>query len=394
MTSGSWSGDDDEALSYLRKTSSYADPWSLAVSRNSSWLALNRATMSSIVALADPWRPPYQRSISTGAASVAVSRASSGHSGNSGSPSPLPVWTASPDPVVGGSLQAAATSAAAIRTAMRTWRRVTRFSLSSLDRARGEAPDDLAGECEEQQKHRQGHDERGGDGDVGVGDLGADDVLQGELGGLLAIVVDDRLGPQVLVPGTERRDDDERRADGPGERHREPPEEAHVPVAVEAGGVVELGRDAAGPLAGEERAERRGPDRQHQAGVGVDPAQLADRLHVGQQRDLQRQQQRGHEQGEHQRLEREPQEGEGVRGQDRGQHLGHGDERGDREAALHGGADVALVPTPVPHRRPEGHHDAGGDADAHQRGEQQRPPARPRQAEPDELGGGQHCDGE
>src|ERR671918_644051 len=117
MTSGSWSGDDDEALSYLRKTSSYADPW----------------------------RPPYQRSISTGAASVAVSRASSGHSGNSGSPSPLPVWTASPDPVVGGSLQATATSAAAIRTAMRTWRRVTRFSLSSLDRARGEAPDDLAG---------------------------------------------------------------------------------------------------------------------------------------------------------------------------------------------------------------------------------------------------------
>ena len=85
-----------------------------------------------------------------------------------------------------------------------------------------------------------------------------------DLGGLEAVVVDDRLGPQVLVPGAEGRDDRERGDDRPGQRHREAPQEGHVAVAVEAGGVLDLGGHAAEPLADEEGAEGGGRERQHQ----------------------------------------------------------------------------------------------------------------------------------
>src|ERR671910_121227 len=117
--SGSWPVSADAALSNLRNTSANEPPWSLAVSSTSSWLALNPATMFSIVCLVEPPMPPYQRVTSTGP--DASSSAPSGHSGSvasplpSPSPSPSPVAVCEPSfPDDGGSLQAAATTASVL----------------------------------------------------------------------------------------------------------------------------------------------------------------------------------------------------------------------------------------------------------------------------------------
>ena len=63
-------------------------------------------------------------------------------------------------------------------------------------------------------------------------------------------------------------------------------------VAVELGGVAEVTGHTQEALADEERAEHGGQERDGQALVRVEPAELADRLDVRDQRHLDRQHER------------------------------------------------------------------------------------------------------
>src|ERR671919_523838 len=234
-TSGSWPGSAEAALSNFRNTSAYEAPWSLAVTRAAGGGVAPRGRH----------QPPRQQDAQTDALSLhrcllpSVSRVA---------------WER-PGHVI---------------------RRIT----SPLDRAGRDAADDLAREGDEQQHDGQRHDQGGGDADVGVGDLDAGDRAQADLRRLKAVVVDDGLGPQILVPGAERRDHDEGGDDRPRQGHGEAPQELQVPVAIELGGVVDLGGYAPEALPNEERPEGGSGEGEHQSGVRVDPAQLADGLHV------------------------------------------------------------------------------------------------------------------
>ena len=78
------------------------------------------------------------------------------------------------------------------------------------------------------------------------------------------------------------------------------PEPVHLP------GFAQLLRDLQEHLTKQERAERGGEERHRQALVRVQPTEAVDRAPVDDQRDLERNQQRGEEHPEEQVLQRKP----------------------------------------------------------------------------------------
>ena len=167
--------------------------------------------------------------------------------------------------------------------------------------------------------------------DTGIWTLGAEQLLQPDLHGV------ERRGPpgrhqrpQVLVPGGQEGEHAERGERGAGQRHGHPGHEAPVAVAVEQGRLLQVARYLQEGLAQQEDAEAGREKRHGQALVGVEPPQRGDRVEVGDERDLERDHQRGQADQEEGAAEREAQESEGVGRQDRGDQLArHDDDRHD-----------------------------------------------------------------
>ena len=125
----------------------------------------------------------------------------------------------------------------------------------------------------------------------------------------------DEQRPEVLVPRGQEREHRRARRSRARERDDDPPEEAPVAVPVEAGRFLEILRQREERLAEQERAEPGREERDDQALVRVDPAEIRDGRVVGDDRDLERDHQRREEEHEDRALQREVEEREHVRGQ-------------------------------------------------------------------------------
>ena len=124
----------------------------------------------------------------------------------------------------------------------------------------------------------------------------------------MALLGGDPLGPQVLVPGREEREQPEGADGRAGEGDGDLPQEPQVADTVEGGGLPQVLGDREEHLADQERAERERQERHHQRLVGVDPVQVLDGLEVAEDDRLGRHGEGRDEDDEPGALEREVEE--------------------------------------------------------------------------------------
>ena len=120
-------------------------------------------------------------------------------------------------------------------------------------------------------------------------------------------------------------------------------------VAVLGGCVAEVAGDAHEALTDEEDAEGRGQEREGEPLHGIEEVEATDGLNVGDEGDLDGEQQGPDDDHEEQLAQRELEEREGVGGQDRGDELRRHDDHGDDQREAHGPPEVGLGEGPGPH---------------------------------------------
>ena len=128
--------------------------------------------------------------------------------------------------------------------------------------------------------------------------------------------------------------------------HGDLPHEPQVADAVEGGRLPQVLGDGEEHLADQEGAEGEGEERHHERLVGVDPVEGLDGLEVAEHDRLAGHGERRDEDDEPEPPEREVEEGEGVRGQHRGDDLADGDAARRRSPSSAGSGPARRPATP------------------------------------------------